>query len=195
MIEEHARAEIDKYYQLLHSERTLDRMYQREMDDWEVRELDSDDEEETDGAPDRYVVASTGATLTSHAAIALLNYLCSIYPRDDFCGPIKPEYTVEQTGGGFAAKVKLPSALPLSQYDLEFHGPIRPSRKGAKRAAAFRAARRLHELKVFDDNLLPGRLQRGDGAVDADEQPVTDTFDIPKIMDGKVLDRNGQSKA
>jgi endoribonuclease Dicer len=186
MIEEKANIELDKYYQLKHSERALDKMYQRAEGTWIAEEADSDEEDMDVDASEQYKVPSTGATLTSHSAIALLNYLCSIIPRDDFCPTIKAEYDVSGSAQGFIASVKLPSVLPIPRNQREHRGCVCGSRKAAKRSAAFTAARTLHMLGVFDDNLLPGRLQRGDGAQDADGKPISNTFDIPKVMEVPV---------
>lgn len=144
----------------------------------------SSDDEDDDGEDfsETYTVATTGARLTPHAAIGMLSYLCSLIPKDKYCPSLQPKYTVTGTIAGFRATVQLPSSLPLPSNDRVFEGPLRPSRKWAKRSAAFVAARTLHILGSFDEYLLPGKQQRGEGTEDADGKISVRTSDIPKLM-------------
>ncbi|KAJ7837089.1 hypothetical protein B0H14DRAFT_3704393 [Mycena olivaceomarginata] len=83
-------------------------------------------------AIERYVVPSTNAVLSYDNAVNLLTY-----------------------SGDFQAVVQLPSNLGLPPQDLRYQGPEKLSKKEAQRAVAFKAVKRLHELDVFDQYLLP----------------------------------------
>jgi endoribonuclease Dicer len=117
-------------------------------------EADDDDDEELDpldlAGRERYVVPTTGAVLTYDNAIGLLSYLCALIPCDAYTPSHKPKYTED-----FQTTVKLPLSIPLPPEQLTYTGPPKHSKKEAKRAVAFVAVKRLHELDVFDEYLLP----------------------------------------
>jgi endoribonuclease Dicer len=128
---------------------------------------------------ERYVIKSTGAVLTYDTSISLLNYLCSLIPADPYTPLPMPKY-----GGDFQATLHLPHGLPLSQKDLVFSGPVKRTKKEAKRAVAFVAVRRMHELAVFDDYLLPAF----GSDVDTDGTYSPDFNRVPEHMDVLVRD-------
>ena len=116
--------------------------------------VDGEDEEELDpldvAGRERYIVPTTGAVLTYDNAIGLLSYLCALIPGDTYTPPHKPKFVED-----FQSTVKLPLSIPLLPEQLTYKGPFKHSKKEAKRAVAFIAVKRLHELDVFDEYLLP----------------------------------------
>jgi endoribonuclease Dicer len=136
-------------------------------------------------ARERYIVPSTRAVLTYHSAVGMLNHLCALIPRDRYT-PARthaPRYT-----GDFEAVLQLPPSLPLPPEHLVFVGPPRRSKREAKGAVAFAAVRRLHQLGVFDDYLLPVRGANDTELEDADGQRVPDVSDIPDPIRARVRD-------
>ncbi|KAL0571714.1 Dicer-like protein 1, partial [Marasmius crinis-equi] len=99
---------------------------------------------------ERFVVPSTSAFVNYDNSIILIEHLCSLIPHDIYTPPHAPVYT-----GDFQATLDLPTSLPLSPEDLSYEGPMKHSKKEAKRAVAFLAVKRLYELEVFDEYLLP----------------------------------------
>ncbi|KIK99753.1 hypothetical protein PAXRUDRAFT_822437 [Paxillus rubicundulus Ve08.2h10] len=150
--------------------------------DSEEGELEEDDPEDL-AARERYIVPSTGAVLTYGSAIGLINYLCSLIPHDVYTLSPMPKYS-----GDYAAVLELPSGLPLPVDHLIYRGPIRNSKREAKRAVAFLAVKALHKLDVFDDYLLPSTGSRGKSDCDADGRKLLDVSEIPDIMDVLVRD-------
>ena len=152
MVQENDVAQLARYKALREGEPEVARVYLSRNGDMELD--DESDEEEltsTDAVErERYVVPETGAILNYDNAIGLLNRLCALIPTDAYTPVHKPTY-----GGDFAVTLRLPSSLPLSPENLVYNGPTRLSKKEAKRAVAFLAARRLHELDVFNEYLLP----------------------------------------
>lgn len=164
-------------------------MYGRNMDRPEEDQADIDSGGEGDPvAEGRFVVESTGASLTPAGAISLLNNVCSLIPRDDHTPPLQPKYTIHPTF--FTCEVRLPAALPIPRDSLIVRSAPFSNRtkKSAKRSAAFRAVIRLYELGVFDDYLLPLRRDQGDTAEDVDGKPPVDVSSIEPMMDVLVYD-------
>ena len=116
--------------------------------------IDDEDEEELDSSDlagrERYVVPTTGAVLTYDNAIGLLSHLCALIPSDAYTPSYKPKFIED-----FQATVRLPLSIPLLPEQFVYQGPFKHSKKEAKRAVAFLAAKRLHELDVLDEYLLP----------------------------------------
>ncbi|KAJ7090340.1 hypothetical protein B0H15DRAFT_838200 [Mycena belliarum] len=187
MVEENNEAQLSKYKTFLEKEPELKATYQTREEDNSVMGL-SDDQGDEDIHPsdllqrERHVVASTGAVLTFDSAINLLSQLCALIPHDTFTPPHTPKYS-----GDFQATVQLPSCLPLPQQDLRFQGPRKCSKREAKRAVAFIAVKRLHELEVFDQYLLPvsGTPK---GHEDNESIPLLDVDGIPEMMQVCVKD-------
>ncbi|KAF9466235.1 hypothetical protein BDZ94DRAFT_1212870 [Collybia nuda] len=170
--------EVNKAYQTRHVE-------DKEKEDIEVDEMDEDDQTSpADIAQrERYVVPSSGAVLTYDNAINLLSYLCSLIPRDSFT----PQHRLKFTGD-FEATLHLPRSIPLSPEQLTYLGPPRRSKKEARRAAAFMAVKRLHELDVFDEFLLPTTSARGKLDKDIDGHAVKNVSQVPNMMEVQVVD-------
>ncbi|KAI0355038.1 hypothetical protein OH77DRAFT_1425091 [Trametes cingulata] len=187
MVQEGAESQAQRYLQFSQSEPHLKQVYQdRDLtmqapEDEEKGELHDDPADLAER--ERYVVPSTGAILTYTSAIGLLNHLCSLIPRDKFTPTHVPKYT-----GDFNATVHLPSSLPLPADLLVYQGPIRRSKKEAKRAAAFLAVKSLHALNVFDDYLLPAKRSRDRENEDPDGVPIGDISNVPETLDVQVRD-------
>ncbi|ESK86769.1 type iii restriction enzyme [Moniliophthora roreri MCA 2997] len=150
----------------------------------EDADSDADEEVELDMQDrERYVVPHTSAFVNYDNSIALLNHLCTLIPRDLYTAPHVPVYT-----GDFQATLDLPASLPLHPNDLSYEGPLKHSKKEAKRAVAFKAVKRLRELDVFDEYLLPVASENGKAAEDVDKRPLLDYEGIPVTMDVWVRD-------
>ncbi|KAF8968313.1 type III restriction enzyme [Flammula alnicola] len=148
-------AQREKYRILQEKEPEINQVYQTRHGNVEEEEDEEDDGDDESHAADllereRYVVPSTGAILTYDNSLNLLNYLCSLIPRDAFTPVHVPKFA-----GDFQAMLRLPRALPLALNDLIYVGPPKRSKKEAKRAVAFMAVKRLRKLDVFDEYLLP----------------------------------------
>ncbi|KAF8881944.1 hypothetical protein CPB84DRAFT_1791372 [Gymnopilus junonius] len=188
MVQQDDNAQLKKYHDLKTKEPEVKHVYRTRhmaVDDKESDGDQTDSDEETDPtdllARERYLVPSTGATLTYDNSLSLLNHLCSLIPRDAFTQVHKPKYT-----GDFEATVHLPRVLPVSAAELNFTGPIRRSKKEAKRAAAFKAVKRLRELDVFDEYLLPTSKDEGEEVVKYSAGKISQI--IPQMMTIDVRD-------
>ncbi|KIY48310.1 hypothetical protein FISHEDRAFT_43443 [Fistulina hepatica ATCC 64428] len=186
MLREDDTDALAKYQVFMSSEADLKKVYQsRGVENGEAEEEDggnSSDDDDGSVEDERYVVPRTGAVLTYGSAIGLLANLCELIPRDIFTPPHRPEYT-----GDFCSTLRLPSSLPLPPEDRVFVGPLKSTKKQARRAVAFAATQRLHELGVFDDYLLPAAARKK-GDMDADGCVVTfKVADVPAVMDVQVL--------
>lgn len=182
MLEDGHNIERVKVTELQLAARSHKEMYKNNMDRTEddlndepfgAGELDSED---------RFVVEKTGAVLTSGGAISLLNNLCSLIPRDPHTPPLRPKYKVSPID--FTCEVQLPSALPIPREDLIIRGrPYCRTKKAGKRSGAFNAVKRLYELDVFDNYLLPVRREKGDVSEDIDGKQPVDVSGIEPLMD------------
>jgi endoribonuclease Dicer len=177
--------DLAKYMSFMESEPRLKTEYQSRddlalaMDDEEDDAIPADNSER-----ERYVVPSTGAVLTYDASINLLHYLCSLMDcSDPFTPSVSPKYS-----GDFTSSLLLPTTLPLPRSHLSYTGPPKRSKQEAKRAVAFMAVKKLHELNVFDDYLLPASGSKGRGNEDGDGKIIGDVSAIPEIMDVLVND-------
>ncbi|KAJ7168309.1 hypothetical protein C8R43DRAFT_983912 [Mycena crocata] len=184
MLEENNSSQLLRYQGFTEQDPQLKAIYQSRQDEMNV--VDTEDEEEIHpfdlAQRERYVVASTGAVLTYDNAINLLSRLCALIPHDAFTLPHVPKYS-----GEFQAIVRLPSSLPLPQPDLQYHGPQKFSKREAKCAVAFMAVKRLYELDVFDQYLLPiSNARKGDEG--SDKTPLLDISQVPNILQVSVRD-------
>lgn len=159
MVQEDNQAQADKFLSLQTEEPKMNREYQMRHPKLPEGEEDEDEDEEYANEAmyqadlrerERYVEPSTGAMITYDNALNLLSYLCSFIPRDAFTPTHRAKF-IE----GFQTSLLLPRALPLESADLAYMGPPKRSYKEAKRAVAFMAVKRLRELDVFDEYLLP----------------------------------------
>lgn len=83
-------------------------------------EAESGDRDDRDDLAERerYVVPSTGASLT-YTAVGSHGRLCSLIPRDRFTPVYVPTFT-----GDFVATIHLPFSSPLPPEHLIYQGPI-----------------------------------------------------------------------
>ncbi|TFK34860.1 hypothetical protein BDQ12DRAFT_688964 [Crucibulum laeve] len=184
MIQKDDVAQLARYKALQEGEPEVNKAYQTRQHDAESMDVDEEDTHPADlQERERYVVPSTGAVLTYDNSINLLNYLCALIPRDDFTPIPMPRYT-----GDFQATLQLPRGLPLLQQHLKYTGPMRRSKKEAKRAVAYQAVKRLRELDVFDEYLLPAVSTKGKHTEDAEGKSIASAQGIPHIMTVSVRD-------
>lgn len=190
MVQKDDCAHLARYQAFKESEPELKRVYQ--VRDEENGDDEDEDEMEDDTHPDdlavreRYVVPSTGAILTYDNSINLLNHLSSLIPHDTYTPAFLPRYEDSNSGVLFEAAVHLPASLPLSPHHLVYHGPPKRSKREAKRAVAFLAAKALHKLDVFDDYLLPIPNIKVD---EVEETPSTVNVNlVPEVMNVIVRD-------
>ncbi|KAF5370850.1 hypothetical protein D9758_001794 [Tetrapyrgos nigripes] len=188
---------------------------EQEKEEGEEDEVDSRDLE----TRERYVVPSTNAFANYDNSIQLLEHLCALLPKDVYTALPKPVFTVGVAGPvavsgesdlgrdprsqstvqsqlnlqlqlTFQSTLRLPAALPLPPGDLVYTGPLKSTKKEAKRAVAFIAVKRLHQLDVFDDYLFPVSRAGigdgdgdGDGGVDTEGRGVRNVGGVPVMMD------------
>ncbi|KAJ7349123.1 hypothetical protein DFH08DRAFT_697596 [Mycena albidolilacea] len=185
MVEENDSVQLARYKAFSEMDPELKAMYQSRPGDPMDTEnhMDEDEVHPTDLANrERYVVPSTNAVLSYDNAVNLLNRLCALITHDAFTSSHCPKYS-----GDFQAVVQLPSNLGLPPQDLRYQGPEKLSKKEAQRAVAFRAVKRLHELDVFDQYLLPVPSARK-GREENDGTPLLDVDQIPITMCVSVKD-------
>lgn len=175
MIEEHAYKDLQNYQLYKDVEPGLKRRYQSTITEPPAGLSPDDEDGLEDEATEKevYEIASTGARLTSYASIGLLVYLCTLIPRDGYSPLLQPNWKLKNVSDRhYRCEVTLPSAIPVPGDERTYLGPIRRGKKSAKSSAAFLVMKRLLELEVFDAHILPGVLQRGDSALDADGQGI-----------------------
>ncbi|KAL5528914.1 hypothetical protein ACEPAG_4888 [Sanghuangporus baumii] len=185
LINENDLTELARYQTFQRAEPELKAVYQSmtsstDMEPDDTSEVIDDDPQDL-ATRESYTIPSTGATLTYSSAIQLLNHLCSLIPRDAYTAAMRPKYS-----GDFAVTVRLPRALPLPGEKLTFRGPLKRTKREAKRAVAFMAVRELHRLGVFDDHLSPIVAQKGECIEDADGRPISKVSDVAVMMDVMV---------
>ncbi|KAF8682784.1 Dicer dimerization domain [Rhizoctonia solani] len=130
----------------------LRRIYQRISEEEAQQDGEMDVEEEEDVDNERYVVKSTGAVVTPSTAIGLLHLWCSQLEVDRFTKPPAPEFHIT---GKYMCKISAPPCILNPALSGPIHGPLKKTRDGARRAAAFLFVQKLHKLEIFDDYLLP----------------------------------------
>ena len=182
LVEEGNAHQLARYQAFKESEPELRLIYQT-RDTTTLGDPFEDEDAGDASLGERYVVPSTGAILSYATATSLLNRLCALIPRDTFTPPQIPRYA-----GDFVSTLTLPASLPLPQELLTFTGPEKPTKREAKRAAAFMAVKRLHELNVFDDYMLPSKGSRARIYEDADGRLVPSPRNLPDMLDVLVRD-------
>ncbi|KAG7453028.1 P-loop containing nucleoside triphosphate hydrolase protein [Guyanagaster necrorhizus] len=186
MVQNDDIAYLSKYQQLCSAEPELKAIYQARREEKEVEAITEEEEEEMLdpldlAARERYDIPSTGAFASYDNSISLLNYFCSLIPCDKYTSQHVPVYT-----GEFQSTLRLPSALPIPPESLLFHGPVKCSKKEAKRAVAFQAVKHLHALDVLDDYLLPvSSKQQNDKDLDGRDIP---DINVPEMLDVPIRD-------
>ncbi|KAJ2790862.1 Dicer-like protein 1, partial [Coemansia linderi] len=123
-----------------------------------------------------YMVKSTQARITYMSAVPIVYRYVQLLPQDSFC-TLAPLFEFEtvvhhqepatpDTTTASAKKKKKAKPIPISLYRCKITlpanaalrqvaGPLMPNKKLAKQVAAFRAAKKLHQLGAIDDNLVP----------------------------------------
>ena len=166
MIEDRNETEATRFKRFQIEEENFKKKYQNFNTRLRAADAESTDESSISerGAHKRYTVRSTGATLTYSSAIAVIEHLCSLIPRDSYTPALQPKYTVEGPFSDvedFQVTVQLPFAIPLPPEYQTIQGPRCPSKKEAKQAVAFMTGRILHKLGVLDDRLMPAKSRNG----------------------------------
>jgi endoribonuclease Dicer len=181
MIQKDDTTHLSRYTSLKEGEPEVNRVYQSRQQSHDSQEEVDEDEDEINPTDllqrERYVVPSTNAILNYDNSINLLQYLCDLIPRDAFTPPHIPKFF-----GDFQSTVHLPPSIPLSEGNRTFTGPLRRTKKEARRAASFLAVKHLHQLNVFDDYLLPAANSKGKATEDGDGRIVSDTSRVPTMM-------------
>jgi endoribonuclease Dicer len=180
MIQKDDITHLSRYQSLKEGEPEMNRAYQFRGLSEDSQEGDDDDDEINPAdllERERYVVPSSGAILNYDNSINLLQYLCDLIPRDSFTPPHIPKFV-----GDFQSTLHLPPSVPLSAENRTFTGPLRRSKREARRAAAFMAVKHLHQLNVFDDYLLPATSSKG-LTEDVDGRAVSNISQVPSMMD------------
>ena len=187
MIQKDDNAQLSRYKTLKDKEPEMKQIYRTRHDHNEDGGDEMNEDDETDPADilerERYLVESSGAVLTYDNAVHLIHYLCALIPRDPFTPPQLPQFA-----GDFESTLQLPSSIPLPAEDLLYRGPSRRSRKEAKRAAAFMAVKRLHQLDVFDEYLLPTTGSKDSESEYIEGDVVHNAKHVPVVMDVLVHD-------
>ncbi|KIK54544.1 hypothetical protein GYMLUDRAFT_48671, partial [Collybiopsis luxurians FD-317 M1] len=192
MVQQDNREEQEKYQKFMAAEPKLREAYQLaqlnieraedKMEEGEEREeedislVDLQDRE-------RYTVPSTSAFVTYDNAISLIGHLCSLIPRDLYTAQLVPVYT-----GDFQSTLYLPASLPLPPTDLVYIGPKKSTKKESKRAVSFLAVKRLHQLDVFDDYLLPAGSGGTKDLQDAEGKAIPDMSHVSAMINVDVRD-------
>ncbi|KAK7035758.1 hypothetical protein R3P38DRAFT_3391822 [Favolaschia claudopus] len=185
MVEENDSVQLARYKSFAEKDPELKAMYQSRRDVLDAEDSEMDDDVMHPGdlaSRERYVVPSTNAVLSYDNAISLLGRLCALIPHDAYTPAHTPKFS-----GDFEGIVQLPSCMPLDAKDLRYRGPVKFSKKEAKRAVAFLAVKRLHELEVFDQYLLPVPSARK-GYEENDGTSLLDLDQMPDIMQVSVKD-------
>ncbi|CEL52087.1 endoribonuclease Dicer [Rhizoctonia solani AG-1 IB] len=157
-----------------HLRRIYQRINEEEEQAQQTDEMDVEEEEEIDN--ERYVVKSTGAVVTPSTAIGLLHLWCSQLEVDRFTKPPAPEFHIT---GNFMCRISAPPCILNPALSGPVQGPLRKSRDGARRAAAFLLVQKLHKLEIFDEYLLPFKKRE------------SKTDDLSQHLDG-TLRREGE---
>ncbi|KAF5379867.1 hypothetical protein D9757_007186 [Collybiopsis confluens] len=188
MIQQDDHGYQERYKSFIAAEPKLRETYQLASTNDEEMEEGEEEEEENLSSTDlqgreRYIVPSTSAFVTYDNAISLIDHLCSLIPRDLYTSQPVPVYS-----GDFRSTLYLPPSLPLAPTDLIHTGPIKNTKREAKRAVSFLAVKRLHELDVFDDYLFPAGSGGSKDLQDAEGKAIPDMSFVPATIDVEVRD-------
>ncbi|KAJ3287150.1 Dicer-like protein 1 [Borealophlyctis nickersoniae] len=116
----------------------------------------NEEEEDSRAADEIYTVAETGASVAVSTAIRHLYQYCDKLPKDAYCS-YSPEFFINESvvadAPGFFATVTMP--LPVPVQCRHHVGSVRPTKREAKRIAAFEIVRKLHAARELDDRLRP----------------------------------------
>ncbi|GAA6001448.1 uncharacterized protein JCM10292_006259 [Rhodotorula paludigena] len=135
-------------------------------------EAELDDETDFFGrAEEKSVVLeepSTGAVLTPHFSLSLLQRYTSSLPKADEFSVSRPQYEINDYGRNeFGARsLSCTITLPSSSKVRVVTGPLCESAKLAKRQAAYTACKVLRAVDCLDEHFLPPRTLPPDEIVD-----------------------------
>ncbi|KAG0332354.1 Dicer-like protein 1 [Podila horticola] len=116
-----------------------------------------------------YLVPATEALLTPSSAIPLLYRYCASLAMDEYCES-KPVFHVAQDGAAYyVCNLTLPPLAPIQ----EVLSDGATSKDMARRSAAFKACKQLHELGALDDHFEPFVEK-------ADIEEQVEELDLPK---------------
>ncbi|XP_057531820.1 endoribonuclease Dicer homolog 1 isoform X2 [Amaranthus tricolor] len=110
-----------------------------------------------------YQVPSTGATVSLNSAVGLIHFYCSQLPSDRY-SILRPEFIMERhekPGGSteYSCRLQLPCNAPFEKLE----GPVCSSMRRAQQTVCLDACKKLHEMGVFTDMLLPDKGSSEDG--------------------------------
>ncbi|XP_008793257.2 endoribonuclease Dicer homolog 3a-like [Phoenix dactylifera] len=109
-----------------------------------ISKLSSDEE------IDAYYVESTGARITADSSVSLVYKYCEKLPRDKYFTP-KPVFEFTLYGGSYQCTLTLP---PNAAFQT-LVGPVHRNSHMAKQLVCMDACKKLHQLGVLNDHLLP----------------------------------------
>lgn len=98
-----------------------------------------------------YPAGINGAFATPNTSISLLNKYCGVKSRSKYSN-LSPICEYIETGEGFQCQLTLPKSCAYTESII---GPIKKSKKMAKKLTSFNLVKKLHEIKELDDNLRP----------------------------------------
>jgi endoribonuclease Dicer len=180
------------YQQYAQCEPMLKDVYQTRFVARDQVDLDGTDSEEDEdmlhpqdeSERERFVVPLTGAALTYDSAIPLLAHLCALIPRQPHAPVPMPTYS-----GEFQSTLHLPSSISLRSRNEPMIGPVKRSKREAKRAVAFHAVKKLYHHKVFDEYLLPISADHNpDYDISANNTEANILSRIPAMMNVNICD-------
>lgn len=126
-----------------------------------------------------YLVPATEALLTPSSAIPLLYRYCASLAMDEYCES-KPVFHVAQDGAAYyVCNLTLPPLAPIQ----EVLSDGATSKDMARRSAAFKACKQLHELGALDDHFEPFVEK-------ADIEEQVEELEIPKADQNNLYPRN-----
>ncbi|KAJ2162885.1 Dicer-like protein 1 [Coemansia sp. RSA 552] len=169
-----------RYSGLLHSLRetlTIDNSPSTDLEEIWVEQHDSSGRV--------YTIVSTQARITYLSSISTIHSYVQKLPQDMFC-KLAPRFDFEEVdprtlvAGGLSAKGKqtpMPARLyrcmvvmPANAAVRRVAGPVMPNKRLAKQAAAYRTAKKLHQLGAIDDSLAPVIETLDDFETDSDSE-------------------------
>ncbi|PIA43114.1 hypothetical protein AQUCO_02000511v1 [Aquilegia coerulea] len=115
--------------------------------------------------PNTYFVESTGASVTTDSSVSLIYRYCEKLPGDMYFTP-KPKFHYTLSGELYECELTLPSSALLRRIV----GSKASNCHLAKQLVCLEACKKLHELGLLDDHLLPSVEElMGDDSMTTDE--------------------------
>ncbi|CAE6495216.1 unnamed protein product, partial [Rhizoctonia solani] len=160
-----------RYRSLQDAEAHLRRLYQNAGDDQPQTSDDTNVQEKEEVGDERYNIKSTGAVVTPSTAISILYLWCSLLAVDQFTRPLVPEFHMT---GNYMCNLTIPPSIINPSLCGSMQGPERATWGGARRAAAYLLVKKLHQLGILNDGLIPVKKSesyREDGSRHVCEAP------------------------